>query len=602
MKNLFGTILLVIMFLISSCDSDQGCEEPALCGNGELNNYEECDSGYFPPMYSGDCTQWGYNGGYVFCTDSCTLDFSECEEYGVCGDGILSPLEECEGSIMPENQCTEIGHHSGELSCTDECTYDISGCQYCGDGIIQEEFGEECENDIIQDFECKDIGKWGSPLQCSSDCQFNDEYCNDVYFISQGFPGYNRFDTISDLTTDASGNLYVLGYTGSALEGFENSEPECTTRGYVELVGNCPAEEIFIPCWDNFLYKLSPDGTILWKKQWGTTGDDRGFAIFNTGTTIKTLIFSETVFTEYYKNTYFPYHLSINQASFLSFDYAGNQLNSKSVPVDVTDPRKIIPFGNKILVSGNNGIFEPEQVLYFIDPETGTETSLLPDATPLSGVVLDNAVLDSTWLATLVHDEGEMELSKINIHDGSRIMLNTSPDNHTVSVMSEWDYNIYRTPPSLLLKHNNSDLYYITQEKLSDSTCISTLFRVTADGSKLAEYVFPDYNTPFSNYNLAQTDNGNLVITRTFSQADNIDSADIPPDYYGEIIEVTIIEENLLTPETHYKNINNHHFETGNNTDEVAGIECFGDYVYIFGRRGVEKVQGFIWRLGLDVN
>jgi hypothetical protein len=224
----------------------------------------------------------------------------------------------------------------------------------------------------------------------------------------------------------------------------------------------------------------------------------------------------------------------------------------------------------------------------------------LPDATQLSGIVLDNAVLDSTWLATLVHDEEEMQLSKINIHDGSRIILNSSPDNHTVTITSQWDYNIYKTPPSLLLKHNNSDLYYITQEKLSDSTCISTLFRVTADGSKLAEYVFPDYDTSFSNYNLAQTDNGNLVITRTFIKPNNIDSPDIPPDYYAEIIEATIIDENLSTPEIHYKNIDNHLIEAGNNTDQVAGIECFGDYVYIFGRKGVEKVRGFIWRLGLN--
>jgi hypothetical protein len=58
------------------------------------------------------------------------------------------------------------------------------------------------------------------------------------------------------VATDATGNIYVTGYTGSALDGNKA-----------------------IGLWDIFVMKFSPTGTWLWTRQDGTSQDDEGRAI-----------------------------------------------------------------------------------------------------------------------------------------------------------------------------------------------------------------------------------------------------------------------------------------------------------------------------------
>ena len=63
-------------------------EEPPpapLCGDGILDVGEECDG-----VNTGGLGCWdlGFTGGYLACTYTCQLDFSYCEDEGICGDGI----------------------------------------------------------------------------------------------------------------------------------------------------------------------------------------------------------------------------------------------------------------------------------------------------------------------------------------------------------------------------------------------------------------------------------------------------------------------------------------------------------------------------------
>jgi hypothetical protein len=597
MKNIFALVGLVSFLIFFSCEIEKDCPkaDPDLCGNSILDNYEDCDGIFIPWVYSTNCRDWGYNGGFVYCTDNCNLDFSECEEYGVCGDGVLSPQEACEGGKLNKTQCSELGHHEGVLGCTDNCSFDISDCKYCGDHILQEEYGEMCEKENFPARDCSFIGKWGYPLYCQLNCQINDDACDNFYFFSAG-----RFDSITDITVDTDGNLYILGYTSSWEEGSQYHNEDCIEHTYVEYPE--PLFPVLYPCWEAVLYKLSPEGVILWSKQWGTESDDRAFSIFMNETSIETVVFENINLPYEYTIDKREHELKTNNISLVSFDFEGNQLSKTDIPITSILPRKITKIADKIVVSGSNSRIYPSPKLVLIDPETKDESSLLSTYHGVDGIVIDTVAIDSTWVAILSSVEDEMVLSKININDGTGLQLDSSPDNYTLIAGQKWDYNIYRTPASLLLKHKNSDLYYINQEKISEISYRSTLVRVTTDGTRIKEYTFPDYNMNYSNNNLTQTPNGDIIITKTLSSGFLADLPGVPENYSNEIMEVIVIDEDLTNYRRYYKILDNFGFQDDCMLDYIAGARVFGNYAYIFGKSGFVYVSGFIWRLDLSQN
>jgi len=64
-------------------------------------------------------------------------------------------------------------------------------------------------------------------------------------------------DRASDVTTDSSGNLYVVGSTNGKFPGEERAGGKS----------------------DAFLSKFDPSGTELWTRQFGSSGDDRALAV-----------------------------------------------------------------------------------------------------------------------------------------------------------------------------------------------------------------------------------------------------------------------------------------------------------------------------------
>lgn len=46
----------------------------------------------------------------------------------VCGDGIISGDEECDGTNLGGQTCQSLGYYGGTLSCKADCTFNTSGC------------------------------------------------------------------------------------------------------------------------------------------------------------------------------------------------------------------------------------------------------------------------------------------------------------------------------------------------------------------------------------------------------------------------------------------------------------------------------------------
>jgi len=83
------------------------------CGNGLLEQGEECDD------------------GNVFSGDGCSAD---CHWEGDCGNGVLEPPEQCDGEAgLASSTCVLLGHVEGTVTCSatclvqEECTDDASG-------------------------------------------------------------------------------------------------------------------------------------------------------------------------------------------------------------------------------------------------------------------------------------------------------------------------------------------------------------------------------------------------------------------------------------------------------------------------------------------
>ena len=97
-----------------------------LCGNGILDNGEDCDGVQFAQLYPSRCADLGFNGpGSAACRPDCTIDYRPCQEAGVCGDGVFTPgFEQCDGQDFGDTSCRSLGFDGGDLRCTAACRTD----------------------------------------------------------------------------------------------------------------------------------------------------------------------------------------------------------------------------------------------------------------------------------------------------------------------------------------------------------------------------------------------------------------------------------------------------------------------------------------------
>ncbi len=173
------TLCMTVFYLVLGCsgpgtDPDQGGQTwPDLgtgdddlgvgaydVGNGPVDTYYlDC-----PPDKAGS---GGGGGGYCPKPDMCIPKW--------CGDGVINPYEQCDGSNLQGKTCTELGYDGGTLACKINCTYDTSGCYKCGNNKV--EGNEECDGKAFGSKSCKKLGFAGGKLKCKSDCTIDKTTC-----------------------------------------------------------------------------------------------------------------------------------------------------------------------------------------------------------------------------------------------------------------------------------------------------------------------------------------------------------------------------------------------------------------------------------------
>jgi cysteine-rich repeat protein len=240
-----------------SGDGCGSCCKREICGNNRIDTGELCEgSGASADLNGEDCIKLGFASGNLDCyakgtSKECSFDTSGCmppPEY--CGDGIVEPGEECEGTgIVKDKRCSDIGNFTaGVLKCVN-CHYNTSQCQGvggggCPDSIV--EVGEECDGGVGSKT-CTDINSafTGGNLKCfNNNCTYNTYECS----VAKPYCGDGvRQPSNSELCDDNDwGNITGCdkfeSFIGGNLKCFAPSTPkQCTfdTGGCINYQNPC---------------------------------------------------------------------------------------------------------------------------------------------------------------------------------------------------------------------------------------------------------------------------------------------------------------------------------------------------------------------------
>ena len=179
------------------------CTAPPNCGNGTLDAGEECDGNQ---LGSSSCGSKGFAQGTIACNANCTLDTTSCFS---CGNGLLEGPEVCDGNNMGSESCESRQHDGGPLACGANCLeFDESSCTDCGDGSIDQ--GEDCEPSVELTDTCESLGFSSGTVSCDSSCRFETNECqyacsdgidndDDGYLDFPGDPGCTSADDNDEL-------------------------------------------------------------------------------------------------------------------------------------------------------------------------------------------------------------------------------------------------------------------------------------------------------------------------------------------------------------------------------------------------------------------
>jgi len=147
-------------------DGRPGCPV-CLCGNGVIDPQEECDGS---SLGGRTCFTFGFDGGTLSCSSSCNgFDLSGCIEFS-CGNGVREGQEECDAQDFDGMTCQSFAFDTGMLKCSSSCTFDMSGCGWtCGDGDRRGD--EVCDRMALNGLNCQDFGFDSGTLACAADCR-----------------------------------------------------------------------------------------------------------------------------------------------------------------------------------------------------------------------------------------------------------------------------------------------------------------------------------------------------------------------------------------------------------------------------------------------
>lgn len=231
------TWIAIALSCVACSSSDEGSDNDnlgapaAVCGDGVLSPDEECD-GTLARVST--CVDLGFAGGQLACGSSCTLDTSACFE---CGDGRVTEGEECDGTALAGQTCEDAGFApGGTLACTSTCQLDTSGCTDCGNNIV--DTAEECDGSDFLGASCISEGFDGGTLGCSDQCAFETDGCFECG------DGLRQAGELCDGTDLGGTTCEDLGLISGALSctaacGFDTSSCESCGNGLLDDGEEC---------------------------------------------------------------------------------------------------------------------------------------------------------------------------------------------------------------------------------------------------------------------------------------------------------------------------------------------------------------------------
>jgi len=156
-------------------DTSDDAKPSAECGNGVIEDAEECDG---DALRGAACADFGFDGGAVVCGSDCTILTDGCSS---CGDGEVALMEVCDGSNVGGETCVSLGFGGGSLGCAADCSaLDTSGCAAlpsCGDGIVNG--GEQCDANDLGGNSCITQGFDLGAIGCTASCTLDLTNCED---------------------------------------------------------------------------------------------------------------------------------------------------------------------------------------------------------------------------------------------------------------------------------------------------------------------------------------------------------------------------------------------------------------------------------------
>ncbi len=214
--SLFMFFVCSSLFLLAGCTKVKSVNS---CGDGFLDPGEECDT----DIGDNTCASLGHYKvtGTLTCKSDCTFDRSDCG--GWCGDSTVQPesAEVCDGHNLNMQTCISRGFHGGELACSADCkSFDESSCRevgWCGDSLVQAGFQEVCDREELNGQTCGGLGYYGGELACAENCRaFDQEDCMAFGRCGDGVvqDGYGEVCDQNDLNGET---CVLLGYHGGQL-------------------------------------------------------------------------------------------------------------------------------------------------------------------------------------------------------------------------------------------------------------------------------------------------------------------------------------------------------------------------------------------------
>jgi hypothetical protein len=154
----------------SSCDFNNYEMIKTSCGDGLINQGEQCDSNNLAGI---TCGSFGYSGGQISCNspgsvNECYFNVSGCTGLteGVCGDEIINQDEQCDGAniFSGSDACSYFdSYNDGSVFC-DNCLVNISSCAggigkvfSVGNCVYRQETNDNCEDGYLT---YSSVGVW----------------------------------------------------------------------------------------------------------------------------------------------------------------------------------------------------------------------------------------------------------------------------------------------------------------------------------------------------------------------------------------------------------------------------------------------------------